>query len=319
MATRSVALVPEDLEGVLSELGMTLGRSTEKEVWATCPLHEQRTGSADRKPTNFSVNRATGQSFCFGCGYTAGLTNMVATVLGVSAWDASQWLRERGASLLDVVQRIERKVANQTMKIGQFKEGDKFAADPDVEFSTFADPPDDHLYLRSLLRESADYYRIRWDDGWIVPISDPDGRVRGWQFKNQREFLNYPKRIKKSNYLFGADVFTGRKAVLVESPLDVVRLHSAGYHGGLSSFGVRVSDVQMNLILGMTDHLVLALDNDEEGRNMTERIIEKYRGRLRLHVFNYGGSKAKDPGDMTDEEIARSMDEALPTTTWRNT
>ncbi len=82
----------------------------------------------------------------------------------------------------------------------------------------------------------------------------------------------------------------------------------------------------MHLIKDFTDEVILALDNDDSGRKATRRLITGKRpnkvsttawgNSLNVSVFNYGGSTAKDPGDMTDAEIEFGIDKAIHSTEW---
>lgn len=131
----------------------------------------------------------------------------------------------------------------------------------------------------------------------------------GWQEKNDRWFRNRPNTVPKSTTLFGIDVFPGGRAILVESPLDAVRLYEAGISGGLASFGVQVSDKQMGLLRDRAELTIVALDNDSKGRRLSEDIRNTYAQRMRIRYFNYEAAPdAKDIGDMTDEQIRYGVD-----------
>jgi hypothetical protein len=128
----------------------------------------------------------------------------------------------------------------------------------------------------------------------------------GWQEKSERRFNNQPPGMRKSLTLFGIDRFPeGEIAILVESPLDAVRLHHEGYEGAVSSYGVRVSEAQMRLIVERTDDVLVALDDDEEGRvRGAELGWEPISDRVRTRTLDYSRcSGRKDVGEMTSEEI----------------
>ena len=94
--------------------------------------------------------------------------------------------------------------------------------------------------------------------------------------------------------------------VVVESPLDCLRLYSAGVASAVAICGSSPSEEQVKL-LRASDRIICAFDNpklDAAGKKASEEIREfarKYG--LNLSFFNYGDSGKKDPGDMTDEEI----------------
>jgi DNA primase len=303
--------VPEKLENLLTELGLSVGRVGDNEVWCLCPAHARRTGSPDSKANNFSVNRNTGDAFCFSCRFSTNLVGLVREVLGYDMWDALTWLREHGASLTDYVRRVndviearEKGVSRTAQTHAQMLD----EADPDLEFVLLEPVPEEKLASRYLSRTSVDAYKVRWLDGsWVLPFIDDTGRVRGWQLKHPNYVLNYPKgRVKKSRYLFGAHLHNpGQRAYIVESPLDAVRLHTAGYDGGLATFGATVSFAQVKLLAELTDDVVLVMDNDEAGWNATRWLRDELLTRTRrLHIATYADLElAKDPGDLSEEGI----------------
>jgi DNA primase len=91
------------------------------------------------------------------------------------------------------------------------------------------------------------------------------------------------------------------EAVLVESPLDVVRLAMFGITA-VSSFGAFVSKEQLRLLATTYDKLWLGLDNDEEGQAQTQKIFRGLARQMPTKVAQYPDG-VKDPGDMTDEQI----------------
>lgn len=327
----SATLVPHELESMLQDLGLRIGRVTEHEVWCLCPAHERRLGKRDNKATNFSVNKNTGDAFCFGCGFQANLQGLVVEVLGVNHWEALTWLREHGASLTEYVQRVNDILDEDEIKRRKASGGTRSEAivtglaedDPDLEFVLLEEVPDDALASRGLTRESADAYRIRWKDGqWVLPFIDARGRVRGWQIKDGSFVNNYPKgRVKKSQYVFGMNTFTpGQRAYIVESPLDAARIHAAGIDGALATFGAGVSRDQVRLIAGATDDVVLVMDNDEAGWRATawlRSVLLPRTRRLYIATYQDALSKAKDPGDLSDKGIELLLETAESALFWR--
>ena len=302
-------LVATDLEQVLANLGMKLGKSTNDEVWALCPGHD------DHNPTSFSVNRESGASFCFACGYRRGdLVALVVDVKGVDAWAASTWLREHGASLTARIERVRDRVP--TSKRGKPKTSSGYSIEG--EFAVFGDVPDEELEERLLRRESVDHYEVRWDRGnYIIPIKDVRGKLHGWQRRKKPRPKNYPKEMSKSQYLFGAYEFEGNRAILVESPLDAVRLHSEGYNGAVASFGSWVSLAQMRTLESRASKILIAMDDDEAGWKSTTALVEYFAPKMPTWVFSYDHLPEKlrgvveDPGDMEWDEIAQGIRDAV--------
>lgn len=297
-------MVAADLEQVLANLGMRLGRSTNTEVWALCPGHD------DTHPTSFSVNRDTGASFCFACGYRRGdLVALVVDVMKVDAWSAARWLRENGASLSARIERVRDRTPRSK---GKAKTESGYSVES--EFAVFGDVPDKELKKRGLTREAVDHFEIRWDADageYIIPIKDSSGKLIGWQRRRKPRPKNYPKEMKKSQYLFGAYEFEGSRAIIVESPLDAVRLWGEGYAGVVSTFGSWVSYTQMKTIQRLAKRVLIAMDDDEAGHTSTLELVKFFAHRVPTHVFDYSHAEdAKDPGDMDSYEIDRGISSA---------
>lgn len=297
-------MVAADLEQVLANMGMRLGRSTNREVWALCPGHD------DTHPTSFSVNRDTGASFCFACGYRRGdLVALTVDVMELDAWSAARWLRENGASLSARIERVRDRAPRKGSARGAVTSS---GYSIEGEFAIFGDVPKSELKKRRLTREAVDHYEIRWDEEageYIVPIKDLQGKLQGWQRRRKPRPKNYPKEMSKSLYLFGAYEFEGDRAILVESPLDAVRLWGEGYVGVVSSFGSWVSYAQIKTIQRLANRVLIAMDDDEAGLKSTEELVKFFAPKVPTHVFSYDhvGEDVKDPGDMESAEIDRGI------------
>lgn len=296
-----------DAAELMDDLGVRVSRTTRKEVIGWCPMHKERTGREDGSPS-WSINRETGMHQCFSCGYKGGIVKLAMDVLGLDLWDALSWTRENGVSLTDAVERFGARVSDVPMVPRHVDDGTKDVA---REYATLALPPDAALEGRGLSKESALAYGLRWkNDGWVIPIRLPSGKLIGWQEKSEHRFRNYPVGVRKGQTLFGIELLNDQEAVLVESPLDVVRLHTLGYECGLASFGATVSAEQMELLILRCNAVVLGLDNDIAGVTSAETVWKKYRERIRIKFLNYLTTDAKDVGDMTEDEVDYAIGQA---------
>lgn len=312
------------LEELLEELGIKLGRSTDDEVYGLCPGHKEMLGREDRNPTTWSVSRHTGAHYCFSCEYGGTLVDLIQSLSKASLWDALGVLNEYGIDPYPDAELPESYHQKPRRRIEAAKTFNESRLDQ------FEPVPKRIARDREVSTASCAHYGVLWDEEnecWITPIRHgPGGRLVGWQAKSDRFFENYPPEVPKSMTLFGLHKFeVNTTAILVESPLDVVKLHTEGFEGGLSSYGVAVSDEQMQLILSMTDTLILALDNDEAGVRWTRRLLTGERGpkrakavawatRMNVFVFNYKRAKVKDPGEMTGDQIEWGLTNAIHST-----
>jgi DNA primase len=304
---RGIVPPPGDVPRALDELGIEYEIKGD-EAWAICPYHY------DRAATSFSVNVRTGRNGCFNCGFGGGFSRIVEAVLDCSYEDAARWCRARiltGRKLYEDSE-LESKRLDTSKQINE------------ASLALYGIPPEDDCLERNLSVEAVDEYGVLWDhdkDQWIIPIRDPyTNELWGWQEKSARTFRNRPRDIAKSETLFGLQSFNAmgcRQAILVESPLDVCRLFSAGITGGVSSYGVHVSDRQLQLITECADELVLALDLDTAGSRETVRLLKEFK-RLPVKVFDYGSAEwGSDPGNLSELALWDGVEHATSSITTR--
>jgi hypothetical protein len=301
----------EEMEQLLVRLGIDPIRTKDSEILALCPGHKELTGREDRNPS-WWINADTGQHICFSCGFKGGLWSLIAQRQNLHDQngrldyaDAKDWLYESfGAIQMDVLTEIERPIEKPEYKISQ------------ASLAVFVDPPADALKSRGLSLAAAQAYELLWDaskKNWIIVIRDPySNKLLGWQEKgfSRRYFNNYPPGVEKSQSLFGFSQYSGGQMIVVESPLDVVRLASLGISGGVSTYGVHISNEQLRLIKE-ADEVVFALDNDEAGKANSKKLLELTKTlAFEAWFFDYSGTDVKDIGGMSRLEVTSGLNGA---------
>lgn len=295
-----------DLASVLVELGVDIKRAGEREISGRCPVHAKRTGREDRSPS-WSMNAETGLWICYSCGAKGTLTSLISEITG------------KDQSILDV-----HKLLIHT-SLSRLSSEPRSELEPEIDwisYGKFTEVPSHLLELRNLDPYIARAYGIKWDEKnkcWVVPIVSPTGQLLGWQSKKKGWVRNYPVGIKKSQTLFGIERFTGKTALLLESPLDVVRLGTLvdGVQG-LATFGAFVSTYQLSLLSMVAHRVIIAMDNDEAGIVASKKIrdtLPRFNGGAVW--LNYSHTSAKDLGDMTDSEIITAVNTATAIPRWR--
>ena len=303
-----------DMPGVLEELGITVAEVVGDEVWAWCPNDDHE----ERRPKHWSINAKSGEHLCFSCGYSGTIEMLVAEKLNLRSTirlpngepsplnltAAKEWVRERGMSL-DALRRLpswERTAEEYEPPMGESL------------LAIYETPPWSELEQRQLDADSCARYGVLWDpreSTWILPVRDPDEHTLwGWQVKGAGIFRNHPPGIKKSHTLFGLNAFAGSRAILVESPLDAVRLSAEGIDGGLATFGASISETQMRIVLDVADELVVATDNfssDAAGRQAALKLLKRYSTRIDMRFLDYSRTDAKDIGDMDSQQITSAI------------
>ena len=276
------------IEDVLTRLGITYDLRGD-EAWALCPMHEQRTGKADHNPS-WSINVTTGKFLCFSCGYKGALSRLVRDLRGGTQEEAEAWV---GTDAPDP-KVLQRKV--KSAKPTRIVPSKEMSVDEAV-FLSLPDPTEEQLASRHLSQRWAQYYTLRYDEGWCLPIRDADGVLRGWQTKTGARVRNHPVGVKKSRYLFGMVELPAltESVVVVESPLDAVLCSQAG-HPAVALFGATASVTQVDLLLQFPV-VILALDNDDTGRLSQQKLADQLAERgVHVRVVRYPDG-VKDFGD----------------------
>jgi hypothetical protein len=208
---------------------------------------------------------------------------------------------------------LDTTVSRLAARIKQLVEGDKPKKEEVIPIHesmlhAFTSVPKDVCIARGLLPEVADKYGVKWNPlqgNWIIPIRDPmTSKLLGWQEKGHKtRFFRNTTGVKKSEALFGYEHYKGGDMIVVESPLDVVRLASLGIEGGVATYGCAISDTQWSIIRGAT-RIIFALDNDDAGRACSGDLRFKAIDiGLPCWFFNYTETDQKDVGGMSRKEI----------------
>jgi 5S rRNA maturation endonuclease (ribonuclease M5) len=292
----------DEMKDTLTRLGIEYYSERGNEVQAACPAHKDRTGHEDRNPS-FYINADSGAFICFSCQWKGNVYTLVNYIHGDV--DANTWLNE-GGGLSMRMERITRVVPN-------IQEQTHIT---ESMLSAFTLPPEEALKSRGLTKRAAEEFELFWDErnkNWIIPIRDVvTNKLLGWQEKgyDRRYFRNYPTGVQKSQALFGYGQYTSGDMIVVESPLDVVRLASLGFTGGVATYGALVSSAQFNLIRG-GERVVIAMDNDEAGHKSSMSLYTLCREMDKeAWFFNYNQLDVKDIGGMSLDEVTFGIENA---------
>jgi DNA primase len=294
-----------DLRDMLDAAGVQGLRETKKELVGRCPGHVQRTGHEDRRPS-WSVNKSTYLHFCFSCGYKGTLTQLLVDLTGAAPVDLVDELRKQ--SFLSRIAVREQPEETVLPVISEW-----------AITNLLGDVPRRLLELRFLLRSAVDRYQVRWNPDtrqWVLPLRDQRGELMGAQYRQQGSVLTLPAGMAKSETLFGYDVVKPYDwAVLVESPLDAVRLFGLGIPA-FASLGAWVSRDQATLMARCFSYVILALDNDKAGIEASKIVkpMLKKQGCATIPWLYDGltdadGAPAKDVGDVpSDDALMTAFD-----------
>ena len=299
----------EEMERVLERLNIDVINVRGSEILALCPGHKEITGKEDHNPS-WWLNAETGAHICFSCGFKGNIWSLIATAQNLR--DANGFLDYADAKDWLYLSFDNIQLGSPDEEIEQesiFKEVTQIT---ESRLALFTYPPEHALKARGLTLQAAEKHQLLWDtahSNWITVIRDPySNKLLGWQEKgfSRRYFRNYPTGVEKSTTLFGLNRYKGGRMIIVESPLDVVRLDSIGISGGVSTYGSMISNAQIELIKD-ADEILFALDNDESGINASKKVLEQ---NFEAWFFNYSHTDMKDIGAMSRLEILTGLDNA---------
>jgi DNA primase len=246
------------------------------------------------------MNSETGLWICYSCGAKGTLPQLIMELTGKEDFAVTEMIMNNNVQRLQMPEWERRPEVDHQM------------------YLHYPEVPKNRLDSRNITAEVARKHGLRWNDknnSWIIPMVSSDGDLMGWQEKQEgtRVFKNSPAGVKKSKTLFGGHEQNPDMVVVVESPLDAVRISSAGIIGAVSTFGAIVSDAQVKL-LRYSDIVIAAFDNpniDEAGRNACAAMVVSARKYgMTLKFFNYGSTGIKDVGDMTDDQVKFGIETA---------
>ena len=294
-----------DIEKVLLSLDLSLYSQRGEEVQGLCPMHKERTGKEDHNPS-WWINTDTGAHICFSCGYKGNIYTLVQDLTGTNFKDAKAFIKDRVSSPIDsLIKRLQ--------ELPQYVQPSEQIAMSEARLAVYTDAPDIELKKRFLTREAVDNCGVRWNSNnsaWILPIRDPDKyALLGWQENGARGrfFKNHPAGVKKSRTVFNVENLDPDLLIVVESPLDVVRLASLGRIGAVSTYGAIISEDQVK-IMRRSKRVLAAFDNDDAGKKANAQIKDYSRKYgIDLLFFNYDGIDVKDVGDMTPKQVTDGL------------
>ena len=284
----------EQVRRVIGGSGIRIESEVENDYIIFCPFHNNY-----RTPAG-EISKDRGTFFCFSCQTWKSLTEFVMFTTKKTFFQATRMI-DSCATETDIVGLIDNILVEQEEYV-----------------------PFDELMIRRLHQQAVDSPRaMRYFEGRrisenstkgfllgysdkqdmvTIPISSPDGSVFvGFVGRSVegKEFKNTPK-LPKGKVLFNLHRARKHDAVyVVESSFDAIRLYQSGIPA-VATLGANVSKTQTDLLTKYFNHVIVIGDNDEAGKGMQDKILDRLGFRATLISIP---SRFKDVGDMTDKDI----------------
>ena len=174
---------------------------------------------------------------------------------------------------------------------------------------------------RGIQDEAMHYFKLGYSANMgmvTVPVHSPDGIPVGLVGRSisEKKFKN-STNLPRSKTMFNIHRAKkiGNQVVIVESTFDAIRVHQAGFPNVVATLGGHISHDNLNLLNRYFTRIILMTDADQAGRELGMNIANKLRNKDILWAsHSYGKiypNNAKDAGDMTDEEIATCIKNAV--------
>jgi len=142
------------------------------------------------------------------------------------------------------------------------------------------------------------------------PIRDLYGRIVGFTGRTlvgeEPKWKTIASKYTLQNNLFGLHKakyhISNRTIILVEGPLDHIKLAQYGILHSVSSCGIQLYQEQINALLNVgIQKIKIAYDPDDAGKVATKRIADSLR--LMFDIESLSFNLPCDPGEMTQEQI----------------
>jgi len=285
----------EQIKRVLNGAGVDIEAEFGLDYIIYCPYH-----SNTRTPAG-EVSKESGLFFCFGCQTTKNLTELVMHVSGRTYFEALRYIKskEKESNISSVVNKA-------LYAKPDFIQYDEVLIKR-LNVQALESPRAIRYFEgRKITKESVAKFSLGYSekqDSVTIPIHSPDGMTIGFVARTVegKDFKNTPG-LPKSKVLFNLHRIKSSATVyVVESSFDAIRLDQVGFPA-VATLGANVSVSQIELLKKYFNNIVLIADNDEAGKIMSEKLVERLGSQITIINID---KKYKDIGDMDDDSIRR--------------
>lgn len=285
----------DQVKRVLIGSGVTIQSEVDSDYIIFCPYHNN-----NRTPAG-EVSKESGLFFCFGCQQTATLQEIVMKMSNRSYFESLRYIKSK-----EQESDITQIVAKQLYTPPTFVQYDEVIIKR--LNSQALESPRAMRYLdgRLVTKSSISKFNLGYSekqDMVTIPIHSPEGMVIGFVGRSieGKDFKNTPG-LPKSKTLFNLHrVKANDKVYVVESSFDAIRLDQVGMPA-VATLGATISKSQVELLEKYFNEIYLIADNDEAGKSMSKKMIDKLKSRVSIIQLD---TKYKDIGDMQDSDIIK--------------
>jgi len=307
--------IPEQVESILTDLGLRVVGSTETAFLLGCPFHYNPGSPA------FAVNKTSGLYYCHNpsCNQRGTLAKLIASVQHTTI-DKAHGFIDRHAANLDYAAILRKK-----LEPFEFKEFDQ-ALLGKLREQFPGSEGEEYMMGRGFHKDTLEHFGLGYSSirtSVIVPMQNVDGLDIGFVARNiyEKRFENsegLPK--KESCWNMNRAKRFGGPIIVVESSFDAMKVHQAGFPNVVALLGGSISDRQVEQLERYATQVVIFTDNDEinkdgkrPGRELGFKIEQKVNrvvtwACIGPEVYPRG---VKDATDLTDLEIRQVLEHPM--------
>jgi len=297
---------PSHIKSILKEIGLNIVGETGNDFLCYCPFH------SNRHTSSFSVSQTSGAFICFNpaCSETGTLIDLIKRTTDKNDFQSLRLIANKETEALNNFDEIMSEIFEEKPDFQEFPQETIDRLHSDLTNNNAAKT---YLVSRSISKESAQYFNLGYSPAMnmvVTPVHSPDGlpigivgrSIEGKTFKNS---TNLPKSKTLFNIHRAKKI--GDQVIVCESNFDAIRIHQAGFPNVVATLGGFLSNDQQNLLNRYFNKIIIMTDADEAGRELGKSISSKLRNKD-ISWASYGYKeiyphKAKDAGDLTEEEI----------------
>lgn len=274
-------------------MGISIENEVDSDFIIYCPFHNNyRTPAAE-------ISKTTGTFFCFSCQESKSIIEFVMFVSNKTYFESVR-LIDSYSSELDISIAVD----NLLNEVPEYVEFDSNLINQ-LHSNISQERSMSYLETRKINLNSISNFNLGYSikqDMITIPIKNPDGSFYvGFVARSieGKSFMNTPG-LPKSKVLFNLhNVRRYNTVYVVESSFDVMRLDQNKVPA-VATLGANVSNYQIDLLKKYFNNVVVIGDNDDAGKNMQEKVLDKIGNRATLVSIP---SRFKDIGDMEDSDI----------------
>jgi DNA primase len=285
----------DQIKRVLIGSGVTIQSEVDSDYIIFCPYHNN-----NRTPAG-EVSKESGLFFCFGCQQTANLQELVMKMSNRSYFESLRYIKSKEQES-DITQIVAKQLYTPPVFVQYDEVIIKRLNSQALESPRAMRYFDGRLVTKSSVNKFNLGYSEK-QDMVTIPVHSPEGMVIGFVGRSLegKDFKNTPG-LPKSKTLFNLHrVKANDRVYVVESSFDAIRLDQVGMPA-VATLGATISKSQVELLEKYFNEIYLIADNDEAGKSMSKKMIDKLKSRVSIIQLD---TKYKDIGDMQDSDIIK--------------